>query len=309
MTSETIHVLNLFRLPAGNDHLSVELPANFVVHAGRDPAARETVLAEHGPQIRAIMTGTGGTVDEATLARAPNVEVITVFSAGLDMIDLEATAKRNIVVKGNSPAMADAVGEMAMALLMALARDIPGADAYVRAGGWLTKRYHQGHLLRGRKMGIVGLGHIGSSVARRAEAFGIEIGYTGRHRQADKPYRYFADIKALAEWADTLVLTCPGNDETFHLVDADVMKALGPTGYVINVARGTVVDEAALIAALADGTIAGAALDVFENEPKVPQALLESRKVILSPHQGSSTLEITPHRIAYFVGALTEHFG
>lgn len=310
--TEPIHILNLFRLPPGNERYAVELPGNYVVHTiprEMGPAERAAKVAEVGSKIRGIMTGTGGKVDEQLLSQLPNLEIITVFSAGLDMVDLAATAKRNIPVLGNSPAIADAVGEMGMALLMSLARDTPGADAYVRQGKWLEKRYRQGHLLRGRKMGIVGLGYIGKSVAIRAAAFGIEIAYNGRRKQDDQPYRYFTRVAEMAEWADTLMLTCPGNDETFHLVDAAVLKALGPTGWVINVARGTVVDEEALIAALADGTIEGAALDVFEKEPAVPQALLDSDKVILSPHQGSAAIEITPHRISYFLSVLTDHFG
>jgi lactate dehydrogenase-like 2-hydroxyacid dehydrogenase len=202
----------------------------------------------------------------------------------------------------------DDVAELGMTLLMALARDVVGADAYVRRGDWRTARYRPGHLLRDRKIGIVGLGQIGRSVAKRAAAFGMEIGYHGRHEQKSQPYRYFPRLLDMAEWAEVLMLTCPGGKETFHLVDAAVLAALGADGWVVNVARGTVIDDAAMIAALEDGSLSGAGLDVFENEPEVPQALLDSSKVVLMPHQGSATVEITPYRVAHFVGAVVDHF-
>lgn len=308
--SEVIDVINLFRFPGGSSITTLEVPDHIRLHeVARTPGPeRDRQLAEIGARIRGIFTGTGGIVDAAMLERLPNLEIISCYSAGLDPIDVEAAEARGVIVRNNSPALADSVAELGMALLMAVARDVIGADAYVRAGKWLEKRYRQGHLLRGRKMGIVGLGHIGSSVARRAEAFGMEIGYHGRHRQPDKPQRYFASLAEMAEWAEVLMLTCPGGPETHHIVNAGILRALGPEGWVINLARGTVIDEAAMVELLEKGELGAAGLDVFENEPVVPEALLRSGRVVLSPHQGSATVEITPHRVKYFVDTLVEHF-
>lgn len=308
--SNEIDVINLFRFPAGSAITTLTVPDNFRLHqVERTPGAeRDRQLAEIGPRIRAIFTGTGGIVDAAMLDKLPNLEIISCYSAGMDPIDVPAAEARGIAISNNSPALADSVAELGMALLMALARDIVGADAYVRQGNWPAARYRPGHLLRGRKMGIVGLGHIGKSIAKRAEAFGMDLAYHGRNEQKGQPYRYFASLTDMAEWAEVLMLACPGGKETHHLVDAAVLAALGPDGWVVNVARGTVIDEPAMIAALQDGSLGGAALDVVENEPEVPQALLDSSKVVLSPHQGSSTVEITPHRVAYFVDTVVDHF-
>ncbi len=308
--AETIDVINLFRFPGTSTLADLPVPGHFRLHeVARNPGEdRDRKLAEIGASVRAIFTGTGGIVDAAMIEKLPNLELISVYSAGLDPIDVAAAEARGIVVSNNSPALADSVAELAMALLMALSRDIVGADAYVRDLKWLEKRYRPGHLLRDRRMGIVGLGHIGSGVARRAEAFGMEIAYNGRREQPDKPYRYFASLEEMAEWAEVLMLTCPGGKETHHIIDAGVIDALGPDGWIINVARGTVIDEAAMIAALNEGRLGGAGLDVFEEEPKVPQALLESDRVVLSPHQGSSTEEITKYRVAHFVGEMVKHF-
>jgi lactate dehydrogenase-like 2-hydroxyacid dehydrogenase len=301
-----IDVLALIRPFPPTDEL---LDATFNMHMlPKEQPERDEMLDRVGSKVRALVTGTNGFVDDALLARLPALEIIACFSAGMDPIDLDAVHRRNLKVFNNSEALLDTVADLAMGLLLALARDIPGADAHVREGKWLERRYRPGHLLRGRRMGIVGLGNIGRGIARRAEPFGIEIGYNGPNPK-DVPYRYFADLMAMAEWADILMLSLPGGPETNGLVTAEILDALGPQGWLVNVARGSVVDEAALVRAIVEKRIGGAALDVFAKEPQVPQALIDSDRVILSPHQGSSSVEVLPIRAELTVGTLRRHFG
>lgn len=301
-----IDILTLIKVPSPT---AEGLAAHFRVHSWpEDEAEREAFLVETGPRIRAIVTGTRGFVREELLARLPALEIIACYTAGMDPIDLDAVARRGIKLFNNSAALNDTVADLALALLLGIARDTAGADAHVRAGKWPQGRYRPGNLLRGRKAGIVGLGGIGAGIARRCEAFGMEIAYNGP-RPKDAPYPYYADLSELAIWADTLVLSCPGGPETHHIVNAAILSALGPKGWLVNVARGSVVDEAALIAALISGGIERAGLDVFADEPHVPQALMEIDRVLLSPHQGSSSLEVLPLRAEITVGTLRAHFG
>jgi lactate dehydrogenase-like 2-hydroxyacid dehydrogenase len=185
----------------------------------------------------------------------------------------------------------DDVADLAIALMLAWARQIARADRFVRAGGWVNGPLPLGRKVSGARLGIVGMGRIGQAIALRAAAFGMTISYTARTPKATLPHAYFPDAAALAAQSDFLVLITPGGAATRKLIDADVMRALGPQGCIVNVARGSVIDETALIAALQAGTIAGAALDVFENEPNVPQALREMDNVVLTSHIGSATTQ------------------
>jgi lactate dehydrogenase-like 2-hydroxyacid dehydrogenase len=301
-----IDLLALIKIPSP---AAETIARHFRVHQlPEEGPARNAMLADIGPAIRGIVTGTRGYVREELLEQLPALEIIACYTAGVDPIDVEAVARRGIKLFNNSAALNDTVADLALALLLGVARDLTGADAHVRAGLWPERRYRPGNLLRGRRAGIVGLGGIGAAIASRCEAFGMEIAYFGP-RKKDVPYRYFAELLALADWSDTLLLSCPGGPETQHLVDADVLSALGPKGWLINVARGTVVDEAALIRALQTGGIERAGLDVFEREPQVPAALLELDRVLLSPHQGSSSVEVLPLRAEIILGQLRDHFG
>ena len=214
-----IDVINLFQFPGGSSVTTLTLPDKFRLHSvarqpGPERDAQLAALTALGARPRAILTGTGGIVDAALLEKLPNLEIISCYSAGLDPIDVAAAERRGVTLVNNSPALAAAVDELGMTLLMALARDVVGADAYVRGGQWPAKRYHPGHMLRDRRIGIVGLGHIGSLVAGYATAFGMDVAYCGRREQKDKPYRYFADIGEMAQWAQVLMLTCPGRGDT-----------------------------------------------------------------------------------------------
>jgi lactate dehydrogenase-like 2-hydroxyacid dehydrogenase len=247
-------------------------------------------LAEHGAAVRGVALRKT-IIDRAFLDALPALEIIASYSAGLENVDLAAVKARGITITNTSHILADDVANAALALALAVTRDVVNADAFVRAGNWPGQpQYRLTRSLTAMTVGIVGFGSVGSAVARRMAAVGARVAYQGpRRKPVDLPY--YADARALAEACDMLVLTCPLMPETRHLVDAEVLAALGPRGYLVNVARGPVVDEAALIAALDAGGIAGAALDVFEHEPQVPAALIADPRVVLSPHFSSGTEE------------------
>src|SRR6185436_7081620 len=199
--------------------------------------------------------------------------IVSVFGVGYDGIDVAAARERGIAVTHTPNVLNDEVADLAMALVLAVSRRLVEADRYVRTGAWAKGPMPLARKVSGARIGIVGLGRIGNAIARRAEAFGMSIAYTSRNAKPESPYRYFPSAEALAAEVDFLVVITPGGAGTRKLIDAKVLKALGKDGYLINVARGSVVDEAALIEALQNGTIAGAGLDVFEAEPNVPAAL------------------------------------
>jgi lactate dehydrogenase-like 2-hydroxyacid dehydrogenase len=241
-----------------------------------------------GPGIRGV-AASGGTVDAALMDRLPDLEVVANYGVGYDNIDAAEAGRRGIVVTNTPDVLNEEVADTAMGLLLCAVRQFPQADAFLRAGKWLQGPFPLSATLRGRRMGILGLGRIGKAIARRAEAFGITIAYHGRTRQPDVPYAYYPTLVGMAEEVDILLVITPGGAETRHLVNAEVLRALGPTGVLINVARGSVVDEQALIKALRDRTILTAGLDVFENEPQVPSELIAMDHVVLLPHLGSAS--------------------
>jgi lactate dehydrogenase-like 2-hydroxyacid dehydrogenase len=224
------------------------------------------------------------------MSRLPALEIVSSFGVGYDNVDAGAAAERGIVVTNTPDVLNDEVADLTLGLLIATIRQIPQAERYLRAGGWLEKPYPLTATLRGRKVGIVGLGRIGKAIARRVEGFGVEVHYHGRSRQPDVVYPYHPSVGALAEACDVLIVITPGGAETRHLIDAAVLRALGPAGILINVARGSVVDEEALIEALRSGTILAAGLDVYADEPRVPQALIDMEHVVLLPHVASASV-------------------
>jgi lactate dehydrogenase-like 2-hydroxyacid dehydrogenase len=239
--------------------------------------------------VRAIVSSGHAGADAAMMDALPKTEIITCFGVGYDAIDVAAAKARKIAVTNTPDVLTDDVADLAIGLLIDVARRISRGDRFVRAGGWLKGGLEFGTALKGKKVGIVGLGRIGQATAKRAEAFGMEILYHGRKRQPDVAYRYYPDLLGLARDCDFLLLTLPGGPETKGLVTAEVLAALGPQGTLVNVARGSIVDEAALVAALQSGALGAAALDVFVNEPRVPAALMAMDNVVLQPHVGSAT--------------------
>ena len=253
-----------------------------------DPAAFERIA----PQIRAIAASGESRVSAELIARLPALELISVMGVGYDGVDVAAAKARGVTVTHTPNVLNDDVADLAIGLALCAARQLPQADRWVRDGSWAAKGpMPLARKLSGGRLGLVGMGRIGQAIATRAQAFGMAIAYTSRSAKA-VPYRYLPDAKALAAESDVLVVITPGGAATRKLIDADVLAALGKgrgEGILVNVARGSVVDEAALIDALERGVIAGAGLDVFENEPNVPERLRAIAQVVLAPHIGSAT--------------------
>ncbi len=221
----------------------------------------------------------------------PRLEIIANSGVGVDTIDLPKARSRGIIVTNTPDVLNDSVAELAIGLMLALARRIPQADKFVRDGKWLEGLYPMGGELRGKTVGILGMGRIGREIAARLAAFKMNVAYCGRNRQPDQPYEYFADPVELARRSDWLVVAAPGGAATNNLVSRAVLEALGPSGFLVNVARGSVVDQDALLEVLKGGWLGGAALDVFANEPEVPAELRAMNNVVLMPHQGGRTEE------------------
>lgn len=230
-------------------------------------------------------------IDQALLARLPKLELISSFGVGYDHIDATAAAKRGIVVTHTPDVLTEEVADTAIGLLLCTVRELPQAERHVRAGKWATGNYPLSRAtLRNRTVGMVGMGRIGMAIARRLEAFGVPIVYHTRQRRPELSYRHYPQLVDMARDVDTLMVIVPGGIATKNLIDANVLDALGPDGIVVNVARGSVVDEAALIAALRERRILSAGLDVFVNEPQVPEELLAMENVVLLPHLGSASV-------------------
>ena len=255
-------------------------------------AERATFLAEHAEGITAAVTSGRTGVDAALISALPRLGAIVHFGVGYDTTDVDAAVARGIAVSNTPDVLTDCVADTAVGLLIDTLRQFSAADRYVRAGRWVSEGdYPLTRQVSGSRVGIVGLGRIGGAIATRLAAFGCDISYHNRRPVADSPFGYLASPVELAAAVDVLVVAAAGGDGTRHLVDADVIAALGPDGYLINVARGSVVDEAALIEALTAGRLAGAGLDVFADEPNVPGALQELDNVVLLPHVASGTVQ------------------
>ena len=256
-------------------------------------------LATVASRITGLAAGGESVVPGALIAQLPQLKVLSVFGVGYDGIDVQTAIARGIPVTHTPDVLTDDVADLAMGLTLSVARNIAQAEQHVRTGQWPKAGMRLGRKVSGSRMGIVGLGRIGSAIARRAQAFGMSVAYTTRTERPDSGFSYYPSAAALAANVDFLVVITPGGQSTKHLINADVLKALGSQGYLINVARGSVVDEAALVQALSDGTIAGAGLDVFADEPNVPQALWTMPHVVLTPHIASAThqtRQAKPHR-------------
>ena len=253
-----------------------------------DPVA---FLNTHGAEFNIVITSARFGCSATQLAAMPSVKAICSFGVGYDAIAVGAANARGIQISNTPDVLNDCVADLAMGLIIDSARKIALGDRFVRDGSWGAKPFPLGRSVTGKKLGIVGLGRIGKEVAKRSSGFSMEVRYHNRKPDATSPLQYEADLVELARWSDFLVLTCVGGPSTHHLISTEVLEALGETGTVINVARGTVIDEDALVAALVSGKLGGAGLDVFEAEPKVPSALLELPNVVLLPHIGSGTEE------------------
>lgn len=268
-----------------------ELESDFTIHALPGPAERPAFLAKLADRVRFLQTTGFYGADAALINALPKLEIIASMGVGVDTVDLKAAKARGIAVTNTPNVLNDDVADLAIAMMLMASRNLAVSDRYVREGKWLKGSQPLARKMSGKKLGILGLGRIGKAIARRAEAFDMKISYHGRQRQADVSYRHYPDLVAMAKDVDFLVVICPGGEATRNLVNAKVMEALGPEGILVNVARGSVVDEPALIDALKSGKLGGAALDVFVDEPNVPKELLTMENVVLAPHVGSATTE------------------
>lgn len=297
--------IDLLQTQKLNAPCAAALAERFTVHRlfeARDPAA---LIARLAPVLRAIA---GGGVDAALMEHLPALEIIANFGVGYDSIDTEAARARGVVVTNTPDVLNDAVAELAIGAMVALARRLPQADRFVRDGLWASGGFPLQAELTGKVLGIAGLGRIGKEIALRAQAMKMRVVYFGRRRQPALPYAYYDDLVAMARDCDWLLAMAPGGTETRGLVSRDVLEALGPAGFFVNLSRGSLVDQAALTEMLADGRLKGAALDVFDDEPNVPEALRRLENVLLTPHIGSATHQTRDAMGALLVANLDAHF-
>ena len=259
--------------------------------------------------IRGIAMPGFAKVDAIFMELMPNLEIVACFGVGYDGADVEYALNHEIAVTNTPGVLTNCVADLGMALILATLRRVVSGDKYVRSGKWINDGFMDlTHSPRGRCMGIVGMGRIGRELANRAEAFGMSIAYHNRSKRDDVGYPYFSNIIQLAEASDVLALTCPGGEETRNLINGDVLSALGEKGYLINISRGSVVNEEALVEALLRREIAGAGLDVFADEPNVPKPLLTMDSVVLQPHHASATVETRTDMGNLTIDNLLAHF-
>ncbi|MFM8548540.1 MAG: 2-hydroxyacid dehydrogenase [Betaproteobacteria bacterium] len=266
-----------------------ELARLYDVRTLFDAPDRDALLRELAPHCRIAATSGARGMEAALMDALPQLRLIACFGVGVDAIDVAHARKRDIAVTNTPDVLTEDVADLALALLLGTVRRIPQGDRFVRDGQWLKGGMALTASLQGNKVGIVGLGRIGAAIAKRCTAFNTEIGYFGPREKPASGHRFFADIVTMARWADVMIAACPGGAQTKGIVSRAALEALGPQGVFVNIARGSVVDEAAMVELLAAGKLGAAGLDVFEREPQVPQSLIGLDNVVLHPHQGSAT--------------------
>lgn len=306
----SIGVLALVRLSP--ERLEALTAAGYAVREASKSPSRLDAIRNAGDRVRAVLTNGRGGLSGAEMELLPNLEFICAVGAGYEAVDLEVARRRRIAVANSPDTNAPAVADSAMMLLMAATRHVREADRFVREGGWQDQWRVDTPTISGKRLGILGMGTIGSRIAHRAAGgFDMDIGYHNRTPVPDSAYRYFDNLTALATWADFLVCAAPGGAQTRHLVNADVLAALGPKGYVVNVGRGTVIDTDALLDALESQRIGGAGLDVLEGEPNVPPLLpklLEFHNVVITPHVAGRAPEARTAATALVIDNLNAYF-
>jgi lactate dehydrogenase-like 2-hydroxyacid dehydrogenase len=279
-------------MPArGMPIIAERISARATLHKPWEAADPTAALAEVAPRIRAlVITHHAPRIDDAYIAQFPQLEIVSSFGVGYDHIDAKAAGARGIAV-AHTPGVLDAeTADTAIGLMLNTVRRFSAAEKYLREGRWPKEgAFPLTASLRGRTMGVVGLGRIGKEIAKRAAAFGVEIVYHGRKPQSEAPYLYYPTLLGMAKAVDILMVAAPGGASTRNIINAEVLEALGPDGVLINIARGSLVDDIALIEALRAGKILAAGLDVFAHEPQVPEAFLTLDNAVLTPHVGSAT--------------------
>ena len=273
--------------------LAQTLQDDYAAYVLPDEAAeREAFLSSHGEEITAVVTSGRTGVDAGLMSALPNLGAVVNFGVGYDTTDVDAAAARGVAVSNTPDVLTDCVADTAVGLMIDVMRQFSASDRYVRAGRWPVEgMYPLTRQVSNTRVGIIGLGRIGSAIAKRLSAFGCTIYYHNRNRIADSAYEYVSSPEELARGVDVLIVAAAGGSGTRKLVGREVIDALGADGYLVNIARGSVVDEEALVEALTDGRLAGAGLDVFADEPQVPEALLAMDNVVVLPHVGSGTVQ------------------
>ncbi len=284
-------MIELLQVTALPPFLVERLEKEFILHDYLNAADPDDLVDDVSPQIRGIVAGGMKGANADLINRLKNLEIIASFSVGYDATDVVAAQTRGVIVTHTPEVLTGDVADLAMAFILMVPRRIGEAERFLRNGQWLDGRMDLGTTVRGKRLGILGLGRIGKAVARRAKVFGLSISYHDIKPMGDLVYRSYPTALDLALASDILLVACEGGTATHGLVDVDVLEALGPDGYLINAARGTIVDQQALITALKTGIIAGAALDVFDGEPEVPAELMCMENLVLTPHIASSTRE------------------
>ena len=266
-----------------------ELEQTYDAHRLWTADDRDAVIASVADRVSAVASSNPRGIDAATMAKLPKLKVIAHFGVGYETVDVAAAAARGIKVTNTPDVLTEEVADLAIALVLATLRRIPQGDRYVREGKWLKGAMPLADTVQGKTLGIIGMGRIGQAIAKRGLALNMQVAYQGPNRKAALPYEYFADPVALAAKSDVVMVACPGGDATKNLVNRAVIDAIGPKGYIVNIARGSIIDEGALLGALQQGRIAGAGLDVFVDEPRVPEGFFALDNVVLQPHVGSAT--------------------
>jgi lactate dehydrogenase-like 2-hydroxyacid dehydrogenase len=295
-------------VPAVDVLLAPKLSPLYVEQAQREFTAHQLPDMAAAAKVRGVACGGESKVPAELIAQLPALEIISVMGVGYDGVDVAAAKARGVMVTHTPDVLNDDVADVAIGLMLCASRQFPQADRFIRDGKWTQGAMPLQRKMSGARLGLVGMGRIGQAIAKRALGFGMSIAYTSRTPKRELPYTFHADVRDLARESDFLVVITPGGAGTLKMINAEVLQALGKKGILVNVARGSVVDEAALIKALQDGVIGGAGLDVFENEPNVPQALKDMPHVVLTPHVGSATTQTRKAMADLAMDNLREHF-
>ncbi len=284
------------------------LDAAYTTHKLFETKDRDAMIAGVADRITAVASSNSGGIDGATMAKLPKLKTISHFGVGYDTVDMDAAKKRGIAVTNTPDVLTDDVADIAIGLLLATVRRIPQGDRYVREGKWLKGAMALTDTIQGKSLGVIGVGRIGRAIAKRAEAFNLKVSYQGPNKKSDVSWPYYPDLVALAKDVDFLVAACPGGEATRGIVSRAVIDALGPKGVFVNISRGTVADEVALLEALQQGRLGGAGLDVFVDEPRVPEGFFALENVVLQPHVGSASHQTRTAMGQLVIDNLAAHF-
>ncbi|CAL5203229.1 unnamed protein product [Lathyrus oleraceus] len=289
-------------------YLEQELNKRYNLFRLWDYPQKSHFLTQHGASIRAVVGRSTAGADSELIDALPNLEIISSSSVGVDKIDLIKCKEKGIRVTNTPDVLTDEVADLTIGLILALLRRICECDRYVRSGNWKRGDYKLTSKFSGKTVGIIGLGRIGTAIAKRAEGFNCSICYYSRTQKQESKYKYYPSVVEVASNCDILIVACSLTEKTHHIINREVISALGPKGFLINIGRGKHVDEPELVSALLEGRLGGAGLDVFENEPHVPEELLGLENVVLLPHVGSATVETRTVMADLVLGNLEAHF-